>query len=151
MQMPKRKAEDDVTEESEEEEIDDLDPSHQDSESSDFEDSGSSEEESDGSEDGSDGETFDSVQVDLDFAQPEEDDFLGIKTVLSNYLDGEEYDSSGLVDLVLKNVSKVFGGFHLPACEAVWKSALSGTSDHYLCYLRAHSAQSSDAMTMSSG
>lgn len=56
------------------------------------------------SEDNSDGEAFDSVTVDFDFAEPQESDFLGLKTLLTNYLDGQQYDASGLVDLVLKHV-----------------------------------------------
>ena len=68
------------------------------------EDEDEDEEDEDASSDDSDGEAFDSVTVDLDFAQPEEGDFLGLKTLLTNYLDGEKYDSSGLADLVLKHV-----------------------------------------------
>ncbi|KFM23931.1 Protein BCP1 [Auxenochlorella protothecoides] len=55
------------------------------------------------SEDDSDGEAFDSVTVDFDFSEPQEDDFLGLKVLLTNYLDGVTYDGSGLVDLVLKH------------------------------------------------
>ena len=109
--MPKRKAEDvsepaQVAQEEEQEERSEahLSEGSEDdaTDSSSFEDD--DEEDEDASSDDSDGEAFDSVTVDLDFAQPEEGDFLGLKTLLTNYLDGEKYDSSGLADLVLKHV-----------------------------------------------
>jgi protein BCP1 len=42
-------------------------------------------------------------QVDLGLFDAEEKDFLGLKTLFFNLLDGEDFDSSGMADLVLKN------------------------------------------------
>lgn len=112
--MPKRKHEPEVVQQVEEEqqeaeeEAEEENGAGQDSESvesgsssDDMEGPSSAEEES---EDDSDGEAFDSVTVDFDFSEPQEDDFLGLKVLLTNYLDGVTYDGSGLVDLVLKHV-----------------------------------------------
>ncbi|KAL6768482.1 hypothetical protein ACKKBF_B39305 [Auxenochlorella protothecoides x Auxenochlorella symbiontica] len=111
--MPKRKHEPEVEQQVEEEqqeaeaEVEEENGAGQGSESvesgsssDDMEGPSSAEEES---EDDSDGEAFDSVTVDFDFSEPQEDDFLGLKVLLTNYLDGVTYDGSGLVDLVLKH------------------------------------------------
>jgi hypothetical protein len=61
----------------------------------------SSEPSSTSSEDDSDGCAFDSIDVDFEFFDPDEDDFHGIKTLLGNYLDGNIYKCSELVEDVM--------------------------------------------------
>ncbi|KAL6765955.1 p21-C-terminal region-binding protein-domain-containing protein [Haematococcus lacustris] len=41
------------------------------------------------------------IRVEFQFFGPEEKDFLGLKTLLSSYLNGEQYDSTGLVDAII--------------------------------------------------
>lgn len=53
------------------------------------------------SEDDSDGCAFDSIDVDFEFFDPDEGDFHGIKTLLTNYLDGTTYACSELVEDVV--------------------------------------------------
>ncbi len=55
------------------------------------------------SSDDSDGSDFDELNVVFDSFDPKEDDFHGIKVFLTELLDGEAFDSSGLVDEVLAN------------------------------------------------
>jgi len=55
------------------------------------------------SEDDEDGEAFDSIDVDFLCADPEEDDFHALKTLLTNYLEGEQFSSSELVDAIIAN------------------------------------------------
>lgn len=53
------------------------------------------------SEDNEDGEAFDTIDVDFEFFDPDQSDFHGIKTLLTNYLDGKEYNCSDFVDEVM--------------------------------------------------
>ncbi|XP_050373528.1 protein BCCIP homolog [Argentina anserina] len=54
----------------------------------------------------SEDEEFDgNVQVDFAFFDPKADDFHGVKTLLQTYLDGEEWDLSGFVDLILEQTT----------------------------------------------
>lgn len=41
------------------------------------------------------------VQADFSFFDPKPDDFHGVKTLLQTYLDDEQWDLSGFVDLIL--------------------------------------------------
>jgi hypothetical protein len=61
----------------------------------------------DGSEDDDDGEAFEEVKVDFQFFDPAEKDFHGLRALLHNFLDGEQYDASGLVDTIIKQVMVV--------------------------------------------
>lgn len=58
--------------------------------------------ESESSEDDEDGEAFDSIDVDFEFFDPDEGDFHGIKTLLVNYLDGREFNSTDLTERVME-------------------------------------------------
>lgn len=55
----------------------------------------------DPSSDDDDGEAFDLIDVDFGFFNPTENDFHGIKTLMQNYLDGEQWTCSDLVDAVI--------------------------------------------------
>lgn len=57
------------------------------------------------SADDEDGEAFKEVNVQFEFFDPQEKDFLGLKALLNTYLDGQQYDCSGLVDAIIKQVS----------------------------------------------
>ena len=50
------------------------------------------------SEDASAGE----VQVDFEFHDPRESDFLGLKALLHTYLDGQDFSCSQLVEAIIK-------------------------------------------------
>lgn len=52
------------------------------------------------SDDDEDGAAFDSVDVAFECAAPDADDFLALKTLLTNFLDGQQYECAGLVDAV---------------------------------------------------
>jgi protein BCP1 len=85
------------------------------------ESSGSSDEEVDvsseeeESEDDEDGQAFDSVQVDFEFFDPQDKDFLGLKTLLRGYLTGQEYACSELVEAVIAQVCDRSGAARLSA------------------------------------
>ena len=83
-------------------EIEDLDDAPS---SSGDDDAFPSEEEDDeeSSGDDEDGEAFDSIDVNFEFFDPTEDDFHGLKTLLTHYLDGEQFSSSELVDAIISN------------------------------------------------
>lgn len=53
------------------------------------------------SEDDSEGCAFESIDVDFEFFDPDEGDFHGMKTLLTNYLDGTIYKCSELVENVI--------------------------------------------------
>ena len=55
-------------------------------------------------EDDEDGEAFKEVQVNFQFFDPHEKDFHGLKALLHTYLDGQQYDCSGLVDTIIQQV-----------------------------------------------
>ena len=61
----------------------------------------SSSRDSSSSEDNDEGEAFDTIDVDFEFFDPDQGDFHGIKTLLTNYLDGKEYGCSDFVDEVM--------------------------------------------------
>ncbi len=90
-----------------EEELEELENEGQEepASSSGDEDAFPSEEEHDeeSSEDDEDGEAFDSIDVDFLCADPEEEDFHGLKTLLTNFLDGKQFSSSELVDAIIAN------------------------------------------------
>jgi hypothetical protein len=53
------------------------------------------------------GSDVDEINVSFDFVDPVEADFHGIKLFLVNLLDGNNFDSSGLVDLMLEQAGEV--------------------------------------------
>jgi protein BCP1 len=53
------------------------------------------------SEDDEDGAAFNSIDVSFDCVTPEEEDFHGLKTLLTNLLDGKQYACSELVEAVI--------------------------------------------------
>lgn len=65
---------------------------------------GTSPEETDEDEEDLDGEEEDDdhIDVDIEFYDPKEGDFLGIKSMLQLYLDGEPFNLSELVDQIIK-------------------------------------------------
>jgi protein BCP1 len=104
--MPKRKhASENKKAIEEEEKLEELVNQNQNSPLSSDDDAFPSEEEHDeeSSEDDEDGEAFESIDVDFLCADPEEDDFHGLKTLLTNYLDGKQFSSSELVDAIIAN------------------------------------------------
>ena len=44
------------------------------------------------------------LQVEFEFFSPEEKDFLGLKSLLVPYLNGQEFDSSALIDAIIAEV-----------------------------------------------
>ncbi|KAF5827059.1 p21-C-terminal region-binding protein-domain-containing protein [Dunaliella salina] len=57
---------------------------------------------SDAEEDSSDAdEDIEEIQVEFEFFTPEEKDFLGLKNLLAPYLNGQEFDSSALIDAII--------------------------------------------------
>lgn len=50
----------------------------------------------------------DSVDVTLEFFDPKEEDFQGLKSLLQNFLDGQGFASSELVDTIIKQVLQGF-------------------------------------------
>mmetsp|Transcript_9680 Transcript_9680/g.35215 ORF Transcript_9680/g.35215 Transcript_9680/m.35215 type:complete len:301 (-) Transcript_9680:97-999(-) len=68
---------------------------------SDDSDAGWSDEEDEEDLDGSDGDE-EEIMVDFEFQDPKESDFLGLKALLGNYLDGELFSSSELCDAIIK-------------------------------------------------
>lgn len=64
------------------------------------------EQEDERSDDGSssdEGEEFDCIDVDFDFFDPSENDYHGIRTLMANFLDGQEYECSRLVDGIMSS------------------------------------------------
>lgn len=49
------------------------------------------------------GEEFDCIDVGFDFFDPSENDFHGIRTLMANFLDGEEYECSSFVDGIMSS------------------------------------------------
>lgn len=70
---------------------------------------GDEEELSEGDED--DEEEVKEITVEFEFFGPEEKDFLGLKALLSNYLNGQQFDSSGLIDAIIAEVGCVGHGW----------------------------------------
>ncbi|WIA22012.1 hypothetical protein OEZ85_004365 [Tetradesmus obliquus] len=56
-------------------------------------------------EDSPDEDPFDQINVDFQFFDPKESDFHGLKALLHTYLDGQQYDSSPLVDTIIAQAS----------------------------------------------
>lgn len=56
----------------------------------------------DESDDDADGEAYKEINVEFEFFDPKEKDFHGLKTLLHSYLDGQQYDCSGLVEAIIK-------------------------------------------------
>jgi protein BCP1 len=105
--MPKRRA-DEV--EDDEEELsqgsDDSKSNQSGSDDSSSSDSDSEPEVSDDEEDsaGEEDEEYKEINVDFEFFDPSEKDFLGLKALLLTYLDGRQFDCSGLVDTIIQQV-----------------------------------------------
>ncbi|GIM06579.1 hypothetical protein Vretimale_10805 [Volvox reticuliferus] len=57
------------------------------------------------SEDDEEGEAYKEVNVQFEFFDPQERDFLGLKALLNTYLDGQQYDCSGLVDAIIRQTA----------------------------------------------
>jgi protein BCP1 len=55
-------------------------------------------------EDSDDPDAFDKIDVNFQFFDPKEADFHGLKALLHSYLDGQQYDSSPLVDAIIEQV-----------------------------------------------
>jgi hypothetical protein len=55
-------------------------------------------------EDSPDEDPFDQIDVNFQFFDPKESDFHGLKALLHTYLDGQQYDSSPLVDTIIAQV-----------------------------------------------
>lgn len=85
------------------------DPSSSDSEGSDFPSGASSSEES---SDDEAGEAFEQVDVDFGFYCPQEKDFHGLRTLLQNYLDGQEWACSELADAIIRQASGAWGSWN---------------------------------------
>lgn len=88
------------------------------------------------SSDDEDGEAFDSIDVDFEFFDPEEGDFHGIKTLLTNYLDGEKFDSSNVVDELMacpgSTVIKCGDEGNIIGIAAVLENPIQGIQDFLL-------------------
>lgn len=52
--------------------------------------------------DSDDPDAFDKIDVNFEFFDPKESDFHGLKALLHSYLDGQQYDSSPLVDAIIQ-------------------------------------------------
>jgi len=59
---------------------------------------------SDDDEDSPDDEDFDQINVNFEFFDAKESDFHGLKALLHSYLDGQQYDSSLLIDTIIAQV-----------------------------------------------
>ncbi|GIL56481.1 hypothetical protein Vafri_11840, partial [Volvox africanus] len=57
------------------------------------------------SEDDEEGEAYKEINVQFEFFDPQERDFLGLRALLNTYLDGQQYDCSGLVDAIIKQTA----------------------------------------------
>lgn len=68
-------------------------------------------------EDSDDPDAFDKIDVNFEFFDPKESDFHGLKALLHTYLDGQQYDSSPLVDAIIQQVCP--GGGE-PICFTSW-------------------------------
>jgi hypothetical protein len=55
-------------------------------------------------EDSPDEDPFDHIDVNFQFFDPKESDFHGLKALLHTYLDGQQYDSSPLVETIIAQV-----------------------------------------------
>lgn len=59
-------------------------------------------------DDNEDEDAYKEINVDFEFFDPKEIDFLGLKSLLTSYLDGQQYDCSGLVDTIINQVRILF-------------------------------------------
>lgn len=101
--MPKRKQQAPPSSESEEPEGSGPEPSASDSSSDDSDDFPSGAEDSSGeSSDDEAGEAFEQIDVDFGFFCPQEKDFQGLRTLLQNYLDGQQWACSELADAIIR-------------------------------------------------
>jgi protein BCP1 len=103
----KRKAEEPAEDPGSEE---DSELSEDDGSDSSFPTEGSDDPAADGADDDEgyedDEEDVKEITVEFQFFEPQEIDFLGLKTLLAGYLNGEQYDSSGLIDAIITDVSQ---------------------------------------------
>lgn len=101
--MPKRKQQAPPSSESEEPEASGSEPAASDSSSDDSDEFPSGAEDS-GSESSDDeaGEAFEQIDVDFGFFCPQEKDFQGLRTLLQNYLDGQQWACSDLADAIIR-------------------------------------------------
>ena len=103
-----------------EEEDEEEEPSGEDSEegSSGSEESSSDDDDDSGPDVGDEDDEADSpdedgepaekeINVNFEFFGPKEIDFLGLRSLLQTYLDGQAYDVSGLVDTIIKQAGAV--------------------------------------------
>jgi hypothetical protein len=105
--MPKRKQRQEVPSSDSEEEEQQQEPGDSSSSSDDEGDDSFPSGEEDSSEESSDdeaGEAFEQVDVDFGFYCPQEKDFQGLRTLLQNFLDGEQWASSGFADAIIQQV-----------------------------------------------
>lgn len=56
--------------------------------------------------DSEDPDAFDKIDVNFEFFDPKESDFHGLKALLHSYLDGQQYDSSPLIDAIIQQVRR---------------------------------------------
>jgi protein BCP1 len=63
-----------------------------------------SEDSSDESSDDQDGEAFEQVDVEFGFYSPQEKDFQGLRTLLQNFLDGQQWACSEFADAITQQV-----------------------------------------------
>lgn len=85
------------------------------------------------------------VQADFAFFDPKSNDFHGVKTLLQTYLDVEEWDLSGFVDLILEQttvgtVVKVEddedeGVFALATALNLWRYRVSHMPSHIIFFM----------------
>ena len=109
--MGKRPAEDPPVDDDDEQEVsDDSGASGSGSESSDGSSDGGSDsgpdvsDEEEGSSEGEEDEKYKEIDVDFEFFDPAEKDFLGLKALLHTFLDGRQFDCTGLVDTIIGQV-----------------------------------------------
>jgi hypothetical protein len=75
----------------------------------------SDDEEGGESSQGEEDEEYKEINVDFEFFDPKEGDFLGLKALLLTYLDGRQFDCSGLVDTILQQVRPPLAAAERPA------------------------------------
>lgn len=67
------------------------------------------------------GEAFQQVDVDFGFYCPQEKDFLGMRTLMQNYLDGQEWACSDMVEAIIAQVRS----FKLLTARSRWMQHIS--------------------------
>lgn len=103
--MPKRKQAAPPSESEEEGRQGSEEPSGSSSDASSDEFPSGAEESSGESSDDEAGEAFEQVDVDFGFYCPGEKDFQGLRTLLQNFLDGQQWSCSELADAIIQQAS----------------------------------------------